>query len=136
MGYDYGFLLASQIDGCYNTFFNSLFAQANVPKYLIPALKSAVGVVLDRQWTNWLSKQVPQDYMDELSGIKDGGNARGFKDLEAYVTRTITLANFPGSIGDLQYVLGGEYNSWVAEKGTSGTLTPTQEELVALIQRE
>jgi hypothetical protein len=36
-------------------------------------LRVALEVVLDWQWNDYLSKQVPQDYLDELYGSGVGG---------------------------------------------------------------
>jgi len=63
-------------------------------------LRAIVENVIDWQWSSFLSKQVPPQYMEELRGIHDGGKAAGinFYNVDVLVSRVITLANAPGDV--------------------------------------
>ena len=130
MGFDYGVLLGEQIVDCYNIFFENLFSSAGVPRFLIPMLEKAVGVLLDSQWDKFLSVQVTEDLMAELDGIEMGGNAIGISGLKALITRTITLANLPSDMADLKYIIVDEYSQWIAEHEDD----PTDNELLQIVE--
>ena len=42
---------------------------------------------LDWQWSDYLCKQVPQEYMDELDGLRAGGEEVGVSDLDKMTSR-------------------------------------------------
>jgi hypothetical protein len=42
---------------------------------------------LDWQWDDYLSKQVPQEYVDEFAGLRAGGLAKDIQDLDKMATR-------------------------------------------------
>merc|ERR1712232_199915 len=130
MGYDYGVLLGSQIHDCYYSFFDNLFASADIPKFLVPTLERIIGDLLDWQWDNWLSKQVTSELMEELNGIEQGGNAVGIKNVGSYITRTITLANLPSDLNDMKYIFIDEYKTW---QETTGKQIPSNEELRSML---
>ena len=132
MGFDYGALLSQQISDCYQTFFSGLLQDASLPKYLIPIVQSVMEDFLDHQWDNWLSKQVPQDYLDEIEGIKAGGESNSQTGLDRYITRTIVLANLPGTLGDLKYVFEDEMNAWSSTQAVP-TAEPTREDLQTIV---
>ena len=63
----------------------------------------------------WLGKQVPQEYLDELKGLSEGGRKAGFgtshnsnSDVGTIAKRSIVLANLPGSLKDFKYVFEDE----------------------------
>jgi len=132
MGNDYGVLLGTQIVDCYNLFFSNLLKDAGVPRFLFPILEKAIGLFLDWQWDNWLSKQVTPELMQELDGIEQGGNSIGISGLKNYITRTITLANLPSDMDDLKFVFADEYAQW--QKETGGEIDPSDSELLNMIQ--
>eukprot|EP01027_Heterolobosea_sp_BB2_P016936 GEZU01024037.1.p1 GENE.GEZU01024037.1~~GEZU01024037.1.p1 ORF type:complete len:527 (+),score=161.19 GEZU01024037.1:76-1656(+) len=92
MGYDMGKLIGNGIVTTYKSF----FASEHFKDYIYDSLV----VFLDWQFESFLSKQIPQEYVDELNGIRDGGAAIGIDELDTLVKRVITVSNFPGDVGD------------------------------------
>merc|ERR1712137_105510 len=133
MGKDYGILLGTQIVDCYNVFFDNLFKAAGVPRYLVPVLEKAIGLLLDWQWDDWLSIQVTPELMQELDGIEEGGNSIGIQGLKSLITRTITLANLPSDMEDLVYIFEDELNAWKASNGE--TAEPSNYVLLTMMQK-
>jgi hypothetical protein len=76
---------------------------------LAPLLKDALWAFTDWQWREYLSVQVPTSFMQEISGFGAGAALAGSSDGAAVLGRATTLANFPGSITDLVYVLADEF---------------------------
>ena len=52
-----------------------------------PALQELTEQFLDWQWDEYLSKDAPQEYMDELSGVQDGGLSIGVADVGKMCSR-------------------------------------------------
>lgn len=63
------------------------------------------------QWSDYLSKDLPQEYLDELSGLDAGGIAIGVADVGLMSSRGITLANLPGDVEDIVFVLIDEFQT-------------------------
>lgn len=84
-GFDAGYLFGKQIITNYNNLFRSLFGDIPIE----PVLQKVTEAFLDWQWDDYLSKQVPQEYMDELDGLKAGGVANGqvYPDLSKVTSR-------------------------------------------------
>eukprot|EP01031_Cornospumella_fuschlensis_P030485 gene30485-36846_t len=107
-GYDAGFLLGKATVENFDSLMKALLGD----EWWEPAIAALIGEFLDWQWTDYLSKQVPQDYMDEIRGITAGGKAAGLKkDVGAITGWGITLANFPGSLENLKFILQDEMNT-------------------------
>lgn len=121
-GYDAGVLVGQQFADNYHNLLSGLFGP--YPK-LEPTLTKLTEEFLDWQWTDYLSKEVPQEYMDELSGLAAGSLATfGVVDGDKMVSRGIVLANLPGDGADIIYVLMDEF---LAQKAASPEgLTPDQ----------
>jgi len=100
MGYDYGYLLGKKVEQNQVLFLHSI-----MPNF---AEQEALILLLDWQWKDFLSKETPQEFMEEIQGIGDGGRAAGVPDLDKIVSRFIILANMPGSPKDMIYVLINE----------------------------
>jgi hypothetical protein len=69
--------------------------------------QDALFCFLDWQWSSYLSIHCPKDFLEELRGIRDGGNAIGCADMDKFASRFITLANFPSDPEDIvcvQYI--------------------------------
>mmetsp|Transcript_19427 Transcript_19427/g.27920 ORF Transcript_19427/g.27920 Transcript_19427/m.27920 type:complete len:498 (+) Transcript_19427:40-1533(+) len=107
-GYDAGLLFGKQFAENYNNLLSGLFG--DYPK-LEPTLVSLTEAFLDWQWSDYLCKQVPQEYMDELDGLRAGGEEVGVSDLDKMTSRGITLANLPGDGSDIIFVLLDEFKS-------------------------
>jgi hypothetical protein len=68
-----------------------------------------VNIFIDWQWNSFLSKQLPDDYKQELSGLTAGGHAAGLKvDVGVLAGRGITFANLPGTLSNFKYILKDE----------------------------
>jgi hypothetical protein len=69
-----------------------------------------LGVFLDWQWNDYLSVQVPNEYLEELKGITAGARAAGLLKHDAGVlsSRAIVLANFPGTISNINLIIKDE----------------------------
>lgn len=76
---------------------------------LAPLLEDVLWKFADWQWNDYLSKQVPAPFMEEIAGFGAGAAVSGTSDGAAVLGRATTLANFPGSIPDLVYVLADEF---------------------------
>ena len=64
-----------------------------------------VGEFLQWQWRDYLSKQVPEEYLEELRGMTAGGYAAGLTaDIGDLSAQGIVLANFPGDLKNLKYL--------------------------------
>jgi len=104
-GFDTGYLLGVPYVENYDSLMKALLGDA----WWEPAVASQLGKFLDWQWREYLSVQVPQEYLDELKGMTDGGYAAGLKeDVGAIAGWGITLANFPGTIPNIKFVLADE----------------------------
>jgi hypothetical protein len=61
-GHDAGLLFGNQISENYQSLFLSLFGDIRIE----PALQELTEMFLDWQWDAYLSKDVPQEYLDEV----------------------------------------------------------------------
>jgi len=121
-GYDAGVLVGKQFYDNYHNLLSGLFGP--YPK-LEPTLTKLTEEFLDWQWNDYLSKEVPQEYMDELSGLAAGSLATfGIADGDKMVARGIVLGNLPGDGADIIYVLMDEFLSQKAASPEG--LTPAQ----------
>eukprot|EP00118_Oscarella_pearsei_P024914 m.307108 g.307108 ORF g.307108 m.307108 type:complete len:499 (+) comp41908_c0_seq1:30-1526(+) len=101
IGYAYGYLVADQIEKSYVTFLKSQLGS----HWYDDALIDAISIALDWQWDNYLSIQVPEEFKEELDGVRDGGSAAHCPNCGRHVTRTIVLANMPGDLQDFLDIL-------------------------------
>lgn len=106
-GYDAGVLMGKQTAKNYQNLFYGLFGNNKIE----PALQELTEQFLDWQWDEYLSKDAPQEYMDELSGVQDGGLSIGVADVGKMCSRGVTLANLPGDGEDIIFVLLDEFQS-------------------------
>jgi hypothetical protein len=120
-GYDAGVLVGEQWDENYQSLFTSFFKDF---EDIEPLLQKVTEAFLDWQWADYLSQQVPQEYLDELRGLKEGGESIGVPDLDLKSSRGIVLANFPGSADDFVYILIDEF------KSTHGAFSEEEERAV------
>ncbi len=103
-GYDNGFLLGAEYKTNYENLMNALIGDN-------PLLTRLVSDFVDWQWNHYLKVQVPDDYIQELAGMTEGGHAAGLKvDIGAYAGRGITFANLPGSLKNFKLILIDEKN--------------------------
>eukprot|EP01133_Synstelium_polycarpum_P017413 gene17413-20778_t len=91
IGFAYGVMLAKESLENYHALFDSV-----LPSNLD---QDAFDLFLDWQWAEFLSKQMPQEYLDEIRGFNDGASSIGLPDLGFIMSRTITVSSFPGDIG-------------------------------------
>ncbi|GAM26629.1 hypothetical protein SAMD00019534_098040, partial [Acytostelium subglobosum LB1] len=100
MGYAYGTFFAEAILEVYN----------NLMYSILPNTEDidAMELFIDWQYQDFLSKQMPKDFVDEMQGVVDGATSVGMPDLGPILHRAITLANFPGDIeANIEYLLSG-----------------------------
>lgn len=105
MGFDYGFMLGQAIKTNYDTFLANLLgtsAQAEIERIVLE-------MAIDWQWSDYLSKQTPQIYLDEIRGMADGAAKQGIANADKMVSRMIVLANAPGDLNDFVYILIREW---------------------------
>jgi hypothetical protein len=125
-GYENGYLLANEYLENYDNLLKALLGDA----WWEPLVQSLLGKFLEYEWVNYMSKQLPQEYLDEISGISAGGKAIGAKrDVGKVAGWGITLANFPGDLDDLVYILTDEKNH-PPPSGNEGALTEAEMKLL------
>jgi len=88
IGYAMGYFLAEE---AYENFESLL-------KVAIPYgfERDALKLFLDWQWKDYLSKQITQNYLDEIQGFYDGAKASGFDKLENAITQAVVISSLPG----------------------------------------
>lgn len=101
MGYDYGFLLGPQVSTLSAIVLGNLISHD-------PIELDAVKEFALWQWDSYLAKHLPSEYLDELAGLSAGGLDAGYADAGAYVTIFASLANMPGTVSDIKYILEQE----------------------------
>lgn len=124
-GYDNAYLLGDKYVENYNNLMVAMLGN----EWWEPFVQGLLSKFLDYQWTNYLSKQLPQEYKDELAGMTAGGKAAGLKhDIGHVAGWGITLANFPGSLENLKFILQDEVQNPVHLK--NGGLSKAEVDLV------
>lgn len=91
---------------------DALFAKILGTGPLSGLAKDALNVFMDWQWKDYLSKAVEVQapwLMEEIQGFADGAAAVGVSDGGLLLSRATVLANFPGTLTDLIYVLADEF---------------------------
>lgn len=108
-GFDAGFLAGGMGVSNYYALVDSLLTK----EFLRNATAALLGHLVDWQWKDYLSKEVPQQYLDELEGMSAGGKAAAAAggvlggdapedDVGVLSARAIVLANMPGDISDFK----------------------------------
>lgn len=106
-GFDAGALLGNEFVDSYDSLLKALLGD----EWWEPAAAALVGKVLDWQWDDYLSKQVPEEYIEELKGLTAGGFSIGIKhEVGRLASRGIVLANLPSTLTNFKYVLLDEKN--------------------------
>ena len=104
-GFDNGFLLGNQYAENYDNLIIALIGD----EWWEKPVQALISKFLDYEWKNFMSKQVPQEYLDELSGMTAGGHLAGVKrDVGAIAGWGITLANFPSDLDNLLLIIQDE----------------------------
>lgn len=132
-GYDTGYLLGKAYVENWNSLMKSLLGD----EWWEPVVASATAKLLDWQWTDYLSKAVPQEYLEELRGMTDGGKAAGIRkqDIGAIAAWGITLANLPGSLENFKFILQDEMNSSAKFRDELKALGLTVEQVMAVLMK-
>ncbi|KYR00406.1 hypothetical protein DLAC_03157 [Tieghemostelium lacteum] len=74
--------------------------------------RDLLDIFMNWQWNDFLSKQFPQEYMDEIQGIYDGSASAGFTIPPKTITNAVVLTSFPGwAQENIEYLLIGEMES-------------------------
>lgn len=64
---------------------------------------------IDNQWDDYLSKELPAEYLEEFEGLTAGGNSVHAKhDIGRIASRGVVITNFPGNLKNLKYILQDE----------------------------
>lgn len=104
-GYDAGYLMGGEFISNYNSLMIALLGD----EWWEPAVAEIISRFLDWQWNSYLSVELPEEYKEELRGLSAGGKAAGFdQDIGALAGWGVTLANLPGSLENIVYVLADE----------------------------
>eukprot|EP01038_Epipyxis_sp_PR26KG_P005160 gene5160-7183_t len=104
-GFDAGYLVGDKYLSNYNKLMHSLLGDGITE----PLLQSVLTKFLDNQWNTYLKVQLPKEYLDEFDGITQGAYAAGLtEDIGAIAAYGVVLANFPGDINHLSYILKDE----------------------------
>jgi hypothetical protein len=126
-GFDAGYTQVDMMQFTYQTLLNSVLGKTGP---LEPIVQSLVEWFLDWQWNDYLSKQVPSEYMEETRGLREGClrsldqtpwgknvDNKTFINCDTLWNRVQVLANLPGDILDLKYVLANEFNISIEQDG-------------------
>ncbi|KNC55383.1 uncharacterized protein AMSG_11041 [Thecamonas trahens ATCC 50062] len=120
MGYDYGALVGQKVLDLASLFLHNLVSKNAV-------VQAAVREFCVWQYDAFLGKATPDIYAQELAGI-GAANPSALRDVKTI----ITLANFPGTITDLRYVLEKEiFGSDLAAARTMDVMTMLDVILIA-----
>ncbi|EFA80364.1 hypothetical protein PPL_07198 [Heterostelium album PN500] len=105
MGYVYGAFFSNAILETYQNLMDSLLPNREH--------QDLFALFLDWQFKDYLSKQLPSEYVDEMNGIKDGANQVGqIPDSDIYVARIMAIANLPGDVfTNIEYLLENEFGT-------------------------
>ena len=105
-GYAFGKLGGKAALSNYNALLGSLIDTKSIAGRLE---KAALEVVIDWQWRSTLSKQVPTEMVDELVGFAEGCKVALPLHIGSFCERVAgrmqTLANLPGDVDDIVFVL-------------------------------
>jgi hypothetical protein len=134
-GFDNGYLLGDSYIENYDSLMKALLGDS----WWEPVAQALLGKFLDYQWNNYLSKQLPQEYLDEISGITEGGRAaekEGMKttkgrDIGKIAGWGIVLANFPSDLPNLKFIIEDEVEN-PPTSASSDPAAPTKEEIAQL----
>ena len=101
-GWDYASLVGESAIENWDNVLKSLLGD-----FYSPITVHIVNKHLDGQWNNYMSKDVPKMYMDELQGMSDASKVLS-ADVGKIASRVIVVANFPSDLEDLKYVYKDE----------------------------
>mmetsp|Transcript_57157 Transcript_57157/g.134534 ORF Transcript_57157/g.134534 Transcript_57157/m.134534 type:complete len:492 (-) Transcript_57157:53-1528(-) len=104
MGFAYGkFLGNSSVQDMH------LLLDSQVPNKFEQLVLSAF---LDLQWDHFLSKNIPETFLEELKGLDDGATEAGAPDAGKLVRRGLVISGFPGDVGaDIKWLVINELKS-------------------------
>ena len=110
--------------------FESLLKSILGDSTLAPLEQGALELFLDWQWNDYMASELPEQYHEELRGATAGGAAAGVPGVKVgtLLTRGLVLANLPGSLEDLVYVLEDE------AAHPNATSTPSYQALLGAVR--
>mmetsp|Transcript_30109 Transcript_30109/g.50348 ORF Transcript_30109/g.50348 Transcript_30109/m.50348 type:complete len:507 (-) Transcript_30109:12-1532(-) len=101
-GYDIAFLMSNAFIENYNSILFYLLGDA-------PLLDKLFNEFLDWQWDKYLSKEVPDLYMEEMEGMTQAGRkVHASEDIGRIASRAAVIANFPGDLKNLKLIFEDE----------------------------
>jgi len=125
IGYDYAALLHEQTEFTFRTFLNSAFPTESEQLIL--------NTFVDYVWDSWLSKNTPQQFLDELEGMRKwyrDNNQSSEMSVAEISTRFYTLANMPADGPNIIAALEQEF-----EQGWPQWLKDIVNELIKILER-
>eukprot|EP01111_Echinosteliopsis_oligospora_P015071 TRINITY_DN5840_c0_g1_i1.p1 TRINITY_DN5840_c0_g1~~TRINITY_DN5840_c0_g1_i1.p1 ORF type:complete len:491 (+),score=115.53 TRINITY_DN5840_c0_g1_i1:14-1486(+) len=123
IGEAYGYLMAAFAIENYNALLNSQLTNW--------IEKDTLETFLDWQWKSYLSKQLPEDFQNELAGLEQGSKEAGYPDMITKVTRMLVLSSFPGDVPqNIEWLLRHEFF------GNEAKVTEEMKELIKESGRE
>jgi len=106
-GFDSGALFGKE----YISNIEALFTSMIGDQWYEKEAQSLVFHFLDKQY-EFLSEQLPEEYKKEFAGLSAGGESVGLtgftNDVGKIAQRGLVLANFPGTLSNLKYIIAGE----------------------------
>jgi hypothetical protein len=134
-GFDMGYMLGAESIENYNAVMVYLLGD----EWWEPAVARLTNAFLDWQWENYLSKAVPSEYIDEMSGLTAGGLKAGVKgDVGKVAGRATTIANFPGSLENLKFIFEDEKENPPSAELTAAMAdpaAPSKDEVIRLLNK-
>jgi hypothetical protein len=110
-GFDTGFLLAKE----YHDSFMGLIKALLGDEWWEPLAARAMCKILDKQYTDFLGKELPDEFNEEFRGLSDGGKKAGYsgfiKDIGSIAKRGQVMANLPSTLANMKFVILNEHRS-------------------------
>ena len=70
----------------------------DLPAPLEPSLQAVTEAFLQWQWNDYLSVEVPEEYLEEIRGLEDGGASIGIKGVGAMITKYLDHTSSLGNM--------------------------------------
>jgi hypothetical protein len=123
-----------------NAVYTSLLRSILGDSWAEPVEQDLLAAFLDMQWADYLASRTPERYHEEMRGSTAGGLAAGVEGVEVgtILSRGLVLANLPGSLSDLVYVLDDEEahpNTTATTTTTTAAVSPARRHMLETLDR-
>jgi hypothetical protein len=117
--------------------YNSLMVALLGDEWWEPKAVDLISRFLDWQWDNYLGVAVPTEYLDELKGMTEGGKTVSSisDDIGKVASRGIVLANLPGTLTNLKYIIEDEKENPPNKATFMKTFGTDADKLMSLIDK-